>query len=87
MLKRKGKFCWKIGERKAADLEACREELESVLEGWLLLSAADHSPIPEIGGGRIEIRITVLAFRPPFLQGAKSDRFHARMAIGFREER
>jgi len=38
-------------------LEDCREELESVLEGWLLLlSVADHSPIPEIDGNRIEIR-------------------------------
>ena len=37
-------------------LEACREELEGVLEGWLLLSVADHSPIPEIDGKRVEIR-------------------------------
>ena len=40
----------------ATTLEACREELESVLEGWLLLSIADHSAIPEIDGNRIEIR-------------------------------
>jgi predicted RNase H-like HicB family nuclease len=40
----------------AKALEDCREELESVLEGWLLLSVADHSPIPEIDGNRIEIR-------------------------------
>jgi predicted RNase H-like HicB family nuclease len=40
----------------AKTLEACREELESVLEGWLLLSIADHSPIPDIDGNRIEIR-------------------------------
>ncbi len=40
----------------AKTLEACREELESVLEGWLLLSIADHSPIPEIDGNRLEIR-------------------------------
>jgi len=40
----------------AKTLEGCREELESVLEGWLLLSIADHSPIPEIDGNRIEIR-------------------------------
>jgi len=40
----------------AKTLEECREELESVLEGWLLLSIADHSPIPEIDGNRIEIR-------------------------------
>jgi predicted RNase H-like HicB family nuclease len=40
----------------AKTLEDCREELESVLEGWVLLSIADHSPIPEIDGNRIEIR-------------------------------
>ena len=40
----------------AQTLEACREELESVLEGWLLLSISDHSPIPDIAGNRIEIR-------------------------------
>ena len=40
----------------APTLEACREELESVLEGWLLVSIADHSPIPNIAGHRIEIR-------------------------------
>ena len=32
----------------AATLEACREELESVLEGWVLVSIADPSPIPAI---------------------------------------
>ena len=37
----------------ARTLEGCREELESVLEGWVLLSIADHSPIPEIDGNRI----------------------------------
>ncbi len=40
----------------AKTLEGCREELESVLEGWVLVSIADHSPIPEIDGNRIEIR-------------------------------
>ena len=40
----------------ARTLEPCRDELESVLEGWLLLSVADHSPIPEVDGNRIEIR-------------------------------
>jgi hypothetical protein len=34
-------------------LEICREELEGVLEGWLLLSIADHSVIPEIDGIRL----------------------------------
>ena len=36
--------------------EACREELESVLEGWVVVSIADHSPIPNIDGNRLEIR-------------------------------
>jgi predicted RNase H-like HicB family nuclease len=40
----------------ARTLEACREELESVLEGWVLVSIADHSPIPDIDGQRIEVR-------------------------------
>lgn len=40
----------------AKTLEECREELESVLEGWVLLSVADHSPIPDIDGHAIEIR-------------------------------
>ena len=40
----------------ARTLEACREELESVLEGCVLVNIADHSPIPEIDGIRIEIR-------------------------------
>ena len=40
----------------ANTLEGCREELESVLEGWVLFSVADHSPIPEIDGNRIEVR-------------------------------
>ena len=34
----------------AKTLEACREELESVLEGWVLVSIAD------IDGNRLEIR-------------------------------
>jgi len=40
----------------APTLEACREELESVLEGWLLLSIADHTAIPDIDGNRVEVR-------------------------------
>jgi predicted RNase H-like HicB family nuclease len=40
----------------AKTLECCREELESVLEGWLMLDIADHSAIPEIVGHRVEIR-------------------------------
>ena len=40
----------------AKSMEACREQLESVLEGWVLVSIADHSLIPEIDGHRIEVR-------------------------------
>jgi predicted RNase H-like HicB family nuclease len=40
----------------AKNLEACREELESVLEGWVLVSIADRSSIPDIDGNRIEVR-------------------------------
>jgi predicted RNase H-like HicB family nuclease len=39
----------------AKTLKACREELESVLEGWVLVSIADHSAIPDIDGNRLEI--------------------------------
>jgi predicted RNase H-like HicB family nuclease len=40
----------------AKTLEACREELESVLEGWVLVSVADHSAIPDIDGNHLEVR-------------------------------
>jgi predicted RNase H-like HicB family nuclease len=40
----------------AKTLKACREELESVLEGWVMVSIADHSQILDIDGNRIEIR-------------------------------
>ena len=40
----------------AKTLETCREELESVLEGWVLLSIADHYQIPDIDGNRLDIR-------------------------------
>jgi predicted RNase H-like HicB family nuclease len=43
----------------AKTLEGCREGLERVLEGWVLLSIADHTPIPEIDGNRIESREAV----------------------------
>jgi predicted RNase H-like HicB family nuclease len=38
----------------ADTLEECRQELESVLEDWLLLGVSLHHPIPSIDG--IEIR-------------------------------
>jgi predicted RNase H-like HicB family nuclease len=31
-------------------LEACREELQSVLEDWILLSVERHMPLPVIDG-------------------------------------
>ena len=31
-------------------LEACREELQSVLEDWILFRVANHLPIPAIDG-------------------------------------
>jgi predicted RNase H-like HicB family nuclease len=40
----------------AKTLEACREKLESVLEGWVVVHIADHSTIPDIDGNRLEIR-------------------------------
>jgi predicted RNase H-like HicB family nuclease len=41
----------------ASTLEECREELESVLEGWLLLGVSLHHPIPPLDG--IEISVPV----------------------------
>jgi predicted RNase H-like HicB family nuclease len=32
----------------AQTLELCREELQEVLEDWLMLTIADHDPIPVI---------------------------------------
>lgn len=40
----------------ADTLEACREELQSVLEGWLLLSFDRRLPIPVIDG--IDLSVT-----------------------------
>jgi len=36
-----------------ATLEACREELAEVLEGWILVRIADHLELPEIDGQQI----------------------------------
>jgi predicted RNase H-like HicB family nuclease len=38
----------------ASTLESCREELESVLEGWLSLGLRMGHPIPELDGIRLE---------------------------------
>lgn len=34
----------------APTLEACREELQSALEDWLLVRISDHFPLPVVGG-------------------------------------
>jgi predicted RNase H-like HicB family nuclease len=40
----------------ASTLESCREELEQVLEDWLMLSLARNLPIPTIDGIELKIR-------------------------------
>jgi predicted RNase H-like HicB family nuclease len=40
----------------AGTVEACRHELQEVLEEWLMLKIRDHDPIPEIEGTEIKIR-------------------------------
>ena len=39
----------------APDLEACREELESTLEDWILLRVSRHLPLPEVAGLKLEV--------------------------------
>ncbi|PSB16659.1 HicB family protein [filamentous cyanobacterium CCP1] len=34
----------------ATTLEGCREELQSVLEDWILVRIADHLPLPIVNG-------------------------------------
>jgi predicted RNase H-like HicB family nuclease len=41
---------------QAATLEGCREELQSTLEGWLLLRISRHFEIPVIEGIDLAIR-------------------------------
>lgn len=36
-------------------LEECRQNLRSVLEGWIVLRLQKHLPIPSIGRVRIEL--------------------------------
>jgi predicted RNase H-like HicB family nuclease len=42
----------------AATLEECREELEEVLEGWIVLSLSKNLPLPTIDGISPEISST-----------------------------
>lgn len=37
----------------AASLDACRDELQQVLEGWLILKLRDGDPIPRLGRTQI----------------------------------
>lgn len=37
-------------------LEACREELQEVLEEWLLLRISQHLPLPQVDGIQLTIR-------------------------------
>ncbi len=40
----------------ATTLEECREELEEVLEEWILLRVAQHFPLPIIEGQELAIK-------------------------------
>jgi predicted RNase H-like HicB family nuclease len=42
-------------------VEACRKELITVLEEWLVLMLRDKNPIPELDGLRLEIREMAVA--------------------------
>ncbi len=35
--------------------QECREELREVLEGWILLNIADHTPLPKVDGMTLEV--------------------------------
>jgi predicted RNase H-like HicB family nuclease len=39
----------------APTLEACRDELQEVLEGWMLLKIAAHLPLPEVNGIKLVV--------------------------------
>jgi predicted RNase H-like HicB family nuclease len=39
----------------AATLEACRDELESTLEDWILFRVSRNLPLPETGGVKLEV--------------------------------
>lgn len=42
----------------ATTLEGCREELEEVLEGWIVLSLSKNLPLPTVDGISLEISST-----------------------------
>ncbi len=39
-----------------ATLEACRDQLAEVIEGWILVRVARGLPIPRLGRAKIEVR-------------------------------
>ena len=43
----------------AATLEACREELEEVLEEWVVVRVSRHLPLPVAGGIQLTIKEAV----------------------------
>jgi len=43
----------------ATSLEACRNELEEVLEDWILVRISEHLPIPAVDG--IELAVKEIA--------------------------
>jgi predicted RNase H-like HicB family nuclease len=43
----------------AATLESCREELDEVLEEWILLRVSNKLPLPTIDGITLEIKAAV----------------------------
>lgn len=40
----------------ADTLEACRDELEEVLQGWILLSVSLHFPLPIVDGIDLNVK-------------------------------
>lgn len=42
----------------AGNLEDCQEELEDVLEGWIVLSLSKNLPLPTVDGVSLEITQT-----------------------------
>jgi predicted RNase H-like HicB family nuclease len=43
----------------AADLETCRGELREVLEEWIMLGIARHTPLPSVDGVRLVVEEAV----------------------------
>ena len=39
----------------ASTMQECRNELKEVLEGWILLNIADHTPLPVVDGMKLEV--------------------------------